>query len=175
MPKYLGFREYREAMVDALAGMIAGHVVSDSLEQFMRQEDEQIESYLNDEQIAGLIEKFTRRYNRVSLLGEEVRIGTEGQSFDLKAMSTGAQEQILLALRMGIAGKLSGKDSLFLILDDAFQYSDWDRRQVLVEQAVEAVRSGWQVIYFSMDDNIRDLFKKAAKNLRSEDFKLIEL
>ncbi|MBA7647180.1 hypothetical protein ES703_54950 [subsurface metagenome] len=168
-------REYRSAMVDALAAMIAGHVVSDSLEQFMRQEDEQIESYLNDEQIAGLIEKFTRRYNRVSLLGEEVRIGTEGQSFDLKLMSTGAQEQILLALRMGIAGKLSGKDSLFLILDDAFQYSDWDRRPMLVEQAVEAVLSGWQVIYFSMDDNIRDLFKKAAKKLRSEDFKLIEL
>ncbi|MBA7675042.1 hypothetical protein ES703_83270 [subsurface metagenome] len=168
-------KEYRDAMIDALSNIIAGHMVSDSVEEFRKQEDEQIENYLNDESIAILIEKFTQNYNKVYLYGEEIHIGTESQAFNIKEMSTGVQEQILLALRMGIARKLSGKDSLFLLLDDAFQYSDWDRRQILVDQAVEAIGSGWQVIYFTMDDDIRDRFKRVAKRLIPNDFKLIEL
>ncbi len=167
-------KEYKDTMIDNLSTIIAGHIVSGSIEEFRKQEDEQIENYVNDESISGLIEKFTQKYNRVYLKDEEIHIGTESEAFNLKDMSTGAQEQILLALRMGIARKLSGKDSLFLLLDDAFQYSDWERRQILVEQVVEAIGSGWQVIYFTMDDDIRDRFKRVAKRLIPNDFKLIE-
>ncbi|HCD03539.1 MAG TPA: hypothetical protein DER64_23745, partial [Planctomycetaceae bacterium] len=46
----------------------------------------------------------------------------------------------------------------FLVLDDAFQHSDWNRREQLVPQAVGLVEAGWQVLYFTIDDHIRDLF-----------------
>ena len=51
-----------------------------------------------------------------------------------------------------------GQDALFLILDDAFQHSDWHRRERLVAEMVAVARQGWQILYFTMDDHIRDLF-----------------
>jgi len=169
-------KDYKQQICDLLSGMIAGHVVSEILEEFRRLEDEHLESTLNDSRISRLIERLTAgRYDRVSLQGEQLFIGNETESYDLAEMSTGAREQILLALRMGVASILCGKRSLFIILDDAFQYSDWQRREALVLQSLEAVRSGWQVIYFTMDDDIRDRFCKAAGKLDTGIFKLIEL
>ena len=76
---------------------------------------------------------------------------------------------------MGLASVICGRQSLFLILDDAFQYSDWQRREQLVLQAVQIVQSGWQVIYLTMDDDIRDRFQRAAQALDRGMFRLIEL
>jgi uncharacterized protein YhaN len=169
-------KEHKQQLRDLLSEMIAGHVVSEILEGFRRLEDEHLESTLNDPRISSLIKKLTvGRYDRVSLQEEQLFIGNETESYNLAEMSTGAREQVLLALRMGVASLLCGKQSMFLILDDAFQYSDWQRREVLVLQSLEAVRSGWQVIYFTMDDDIRDRFCKAAGKLDTGTFKLIEL
>ncbi len=169
-------KEYKQQVRDLLSEMIAGHVVSEILEGFRRLEDEHLESTLNDTRISSLIKKHTAgRYDRVSLQGEQLFIENETESYDLAELSTGAREQVLLALRMGVASVLCGKRSLFLILDDAFQYSDWQRREALVLQSIDSVRSGWQVIYFTMDDDIRDRFCKAAGKLDTGTFKLIEL
>jgi len=169
-------KQYKQQVRDLLSEMIAGHVVAETLAGFLRLEDEHLESTLNASRISSLIKKFTAgRYDRVSLQGEQLFVENETESYDLAAMSTGAREQVLLALRMGIASVLCGKRSLFLILDDAFQYSDWQRREALVLQSIEAVRSGWQVIYFTMDDDIRGRFCKAAGELDPGTFKLIEL
>ena len=102
-------------------------------------------------------------------------IENETESYALEQMSSGVREQVLLALRMGLASVVCGRRSLFLILDDAFQYSDWQRREQLVLQAVQIVQSGWQVIYLTMDDDIRDRFRTAAGSLAEGMFRLIEL
>ena len=64
---------------------------------------------------------------------------------------------------------------LFFILDDAFQYSDWDRRKFLIAGMEDLVKNGWQVIYFTMDENIRELFSSAGKRLGSDKYKEIVL
>ena len=53
----------------------------------------------------------------------------------------------------------------FLILDDAFQHSDWPRRTNLIDQIFRLVESGWQIFYFAMDDHIRDLFLKVGEKV----------
>ena len=40
-----------------------------------------------------------------------------------------------------------------------------DRREQLIQQTVGLVETGWQVLYFTMDDHIRDLFDSAGKQL----------
>ena len=66
---------------------------------------------------------------------------------------------------MGFASiAMEGKTG-FLILDDAFQHSDWHRRENLVERTLSFVKSGWQVFYFTMDDHIRDLFQNAGAGI----------
>ncbi len=167
--------ELRAQMVDALALMIAGHVVEDALEELRRQEDEELERVLNRAEVAELLRRFTGRYERLGLQGEQLWVGAGQARYQLGSLSTGAREQVLLALRMGVARVLSGSQSLFLILDDAFQYSDWQRRQALVEQAVEIVRDGWQVVYLTMDDDVRDRFLAASEGLPEGAFRLIRL
>ncbi|KKK91817.1 hypothetical protein LCGC14_2709160, partial [marine sediment metagenome] len=81
---------------------------------------------------------------------------------------------ILLALRIGFSSRLLAKDRLFLILDDSFQYSDWKRRPLSVEMMGELAKNGWQIICFTMDDHIKDLFKKTGKQFGNE-FKFFEL
>jgi uncharacterized protein YeeX (DUF496 family) len=168
--------QYKAQVRNCLAEMIAGHVVAEVLESVRDLEDRQLESTLRDPRISELLNRFTGgRYDRVNVRGEQLFVENDTQSYALEQMSSGAREQVLLALRMGLASIVCGKRSLFLILDDAFQYSDWQRREALVLQAVEAVRSGWQVIYLTMDDDIRDRFSRAAETLQEQMFALIEL
>jgi len=168
--------EYHDTIQTNLAQMIAGHIVNDLLQDFRKQEEQEIETFINDQKIIGLIKKFTGQYNEVSLDGENVSVIGEKGVYNLRNMSTGVQEQILLAFRMGIAQKLSGDIPLFLILDDAFQFTDWMRRDSLVEQTVNIVKEGWQVVYFAVDDDIRDRFQRiAGSEISGEQFKFIEL
>jgi hypothetical protein len=169
-------QEYRRQMRESLAQMIAGHVLDGVLEDFRKLEDRQLRSTLNDPRITDLIKKFTAgRYEALALEEGGLFIENETESYALEQMSSGAREQVLLALRMGLASVVCGRQSLFLILDDAFQYSDWQRREQLVLQAVQIVQSGWQVIYLTMDDDIRDRFRAAAGSLDEGMFRLIEL
>ena len=169
-------QEYRRQLRETLAQMIAGHVLNDVLESFRKLEDRQLQSALNDPRITELIKKFSAgRYEAASLEEDGLLIENETESYALQQMSSGAREQVLLALRMGLASVLCGRKNLFLILDDAFQYSDWQRREQLVRQAVQIVQSGWQVIYLTMDDDIRDRFRRAAEALEKGMFRLIEL
>ena len=62
-----------------------------------------------------------------------------------------------------------------ILLDDAFQHSDWQRREYLVDEMVSLSNLGWQVVYFSMDDHIKGLFEKRVKPKLKDRFKLIEL
>ena len=55
------------------------------------------------------------------------------------------------------------KNHLFLILDDAFQYSDWNRRKLLVKKMAELAKNNWQIIYFTMDNHIQELFDKSGE------------
>jgi len=73
--------------------------------------------------------------------------------------------QAFLALRMGFSSIIMKGQPAFLILDDAFQHSDWPRRENLVDQILGLVINGWQIFYFTMDDHIRDLFLKGGENL----------
>jgi uncharacterized protein YhaN len=169
-------QEYRRQLRETLAQMIAGHVLNDVLGSFRKLEDRQLQSTLDNPRITELIKKFTAgRYEAVSLEEGGLAIENETESYAVQQMSSGAREQVLLALRMGLASVLCGRQSLFLILDDAFQYSDWQRREQLVLEAVKIVQSGWQVIYLTMDDDIRDRFRKAAEALEEGVFRMIEL
>ncbi len=164
---------YRERS-EAYAEIVAGVAVRDVIADFQKEEDSQIEEYMNDPSITRSLEKLTGRYTNIYLDGDSIRVGDGTISYPLEEVSTGAREQVLMALRVGMATRISGADSLFLLLDDAFQYSDWTRRQNLVDQSVALVKDGWQVIYLTMDDDIRDRFLEAGETM-SEKFTMITL
>jgi uncharacterized protein YhaN len=101
---------------------------------------------------------------------DHLEVSDKFQSFKLDELSTGAQEQVLLGLRMGMASRLFAGQPLFLILDDAFQHSDWQRRPAMVDEVLHLAQSGWQVFYLTMDDHLRDLFLEKTPPLLGDDF-----
>lgn len=158
--------EYRQLTAHILGGI----AVTSVLEDLRQMEDEKIQSRLSSSAISDPLVNITQRYSGVRLEGEELFFHDDFSEFPLCDLSTGAQEQILLALRLGCASQLLGKDKLFLVLDDAFQHADWKRRVYLVDEMVSLAKSGWQVTYFTMDDHIRGLFEKAGKHEFKKEF-----
>ncbi len=163
--------ELRE-LTAAIVGGIAVHKV---ITMMRKEEDLKIQQGLESETVLKPLRDLTQRYNRLTLKGDQLMVSDDYDNFDLRELSTGAREQVMLALRIGFASKLFQQDTLFLILDDAFQHSDWDRREILVNQLVDIQHRGWQIIYFTMDDHIKQLFGQAGKQMTEETYKSFEL
>ena len=160
-------RDHRETVADeyrSVTAMILGKIlVHGELEILREQEDQKIQRSLESPAIVDPLHDITQRYHRVSLEGDRLIVSDKVRDFPLNDLSTGAQEQVLFALRIGCAAHLLGKESLFLVLDDAFQHADWDRREWLMDEVVRLGKKGWQILYLTMDDHIRDLFERVGK------------
>ncbi|HEB30256.1 MAG TPA: hypothetical protein ENI15_05195 [Spirochaetes bacterium] len=156
------------------AGIIGQFIVHEVLEELRSEEDIKIIDSFKSKTIQGPLFALTGRYKEITFEDERLIVKDDYNDFLFKDLSTGAAEQILLALRIGFSSRLLAKDRLFLILDDSFQYSDWKRRPLSVEMMGELAKNGWQIICFTMDDHIKDLFKKTGKQFGNE-FKFFEL
>ena len=163
--------EYRSTTARIL-GQIG---VTQVLEQIRTEEDEKIREGLQATEVAELLTEVAGQTRSLDFEDGNLIVRGETADYDLAALSTGAREQVLLALRMGFANRLAGGQPLFLVLDDAFQHSDWDRRERLVAQVVELAESGWQVTYLTMDEHLRDLFRNAGETAFGDDFHYYEI
>lgn len=152
------------------AEIIGKRLLYDVLQDLRKDEDNKILDGLNSVAESGILKGITGRYDGFHLDSDTLLVSDTYQDFALSDLSTGAQEQVLLALRIGFAARLAGKEgeALFLILDDAFQYSDWDRREHLMEAVVNLSQNGWQIFYFSMDDHIQKLFNQRGKQFGND-------
>ena len=155
-------RDYRSVT----ARMIAQFAVHEVLDEVADEEARMIETGLQGEAIRESIQLMCPRYHALRS-GEEglVVVDDDDNELAVKDLSTGAREQVFLGARLGFARMALDDLPAFLVLDDAFQHSDWPRRQRLVEQVLTLVQTGWQVLYFTMDDHIRDLFDSAGQQL----------
>lgn len=148
--------------------IIAGITVHKIISKLREEEDTKIQEGLESKTVINPLKDLTQRYNRLTLEGDKLIVSDDYNSFDLKDLSTGAREQVMLALRIGFSSKILNQDTLFLILDDAFQHSDWEKRKILIKQLANVAQKGWQIIYLTMDDNIRDLFNKVGQKFKGE-------
>jgi uncharacterized protein YhaN len=157
------------------AKISAGIIIHNIISKLSEEEDEKVLEGLQSETVLKPLREITHRYNKISIEGANVKIYDDYKDYYLKDLSTGAREQIMLALRIGFSSKLLKKDTLFLILDDAFQHSDWERRETLVKRLADIAKKGWQIIYLTMDDNIKGLFDKVGKEFEAGKYNSFEL
>ena len=163
--------DYRNITAEILAKI----EVCKTINEFRNKENARIKSSLESEVLINPLLALTDRYSGIILTEEgDLNLNSKtGEEFPLETLSTGASEQIHFVLRTGFA-ELAMQQPAFLILDDAFQRSDWDRRMNLVSHTLNMINKGWQIFYFTMDDHIKELFMDAGKDLR-ENFKSMEL
>ncbi len=158
-----------------MASMTAQVAVMNVIRDLRAEEGELIDRGLEEPVLSEAIRKVTSHYTGICM-DEERRLvlaTREGELYPLAALSTGAREQVYLALRTAFASMVM-KDNAFLLLDDAFQHSDWNRRTRMVNYTLGLVNSGWQVFYFCVDYHLRNLFMKAGEGLGGR-FRSMEL
>ena len=79
-----------------------------------------------------------------------------GRKYTLDNLSSGTQDQLLMCFRMAALTRVYAEGS-FMILDDAFIFADWQRRDRLGKLVRDFAEKGNQVIYLTSDDHTRDL------------------
>lgn len=163
--------EFKELTAELIAKIGLTAVLTNLREE----EDLKIIQAINTDAVSSLLFQITGKYQKLDLSGDQLFVHDAYSRYPLSEISTGAREQVQLALRLGIASHVCGGNPLFLILDDAFQHSDWQRREALVQTTLNLAKSGWQILYLSMDDHIRDLYLSEVKPALKKDFKMIEL
>jgi hypothetical protein len=160
---------------DSSATIIAGSIIHKVISRLRKEEDEKIKEGLQSETVTVPLKDITRRYNAIYLDNDDLVVSDPYDNFNIKDLSTGAIEQVMLALRIGFTSKLLKKDSIFLILDDAFQHSDWEKREIIIGKLAEIAEKGWQIIYLTMDNHIKGLFDRAGEKFEKGGYKRFEL
>ena len=162
---------YREITAEILGKIQVAAVIKGLREQ----ENERIAEGLKSDALSTPLQALTGLYSAVRQDEDgQLVLLDEHDECPLSMASTGTREQAFLALRIGFASLLMKKKTGFLILDDAFQHSDWERRGNCMQVLLDLVAAGWQVFYLTMDDHIRDLFVEAGKGLGGR-FRMVDL
>ena len=163
--------EYKNLVSNILAGIF----VNSALDDLYKEEEKSIQIGLSSCNVVDHLKSLTTHYNRIEFNENQIKIADQYSEFNFGDLSTAAKEQVLLALRLGFASRCFFEQPMFLILDDAFQHSDWIRRDNIIENIFKVSSQGWQIIYLTMDDHIRDLFCKKAEKYNSGGFRYFQL
>ncbi|MFP6901716.1 MAG: hypothetical protein VCA36_12290, partial [Opitutales bacterium] len=160
------------------AELLAKICVDSAAKRLQDEEDKVIRQNLGAPEIGKTLKQVTNgHYSAFDWQSGKLYLRSkENELRDIEFLATGAREQAMIALRMVFAPRFLGGVPAFLILDDAFQHADWVRRKALVKHTIRLVKDlGWQVFYFTMDDQLRDLFQGRAEKVLPDDFQYLEL
>lgn len=168
-------QQAQDSLKEISAGIIAGRTVHKIVSGLREEEDLKIKESLQSETVIKPLKDITQRYTGLNIDNGNLIISDPYDNFGIRDLSTGAREQVMLALRIGFIRKLLKEDSLFLVLDDAFQHSDWEKREILIEKLADIAKNGWQIIYMTMDDHIKGLFERTGKKFKKGQYESFEL
>ncbi len=163
--------------------------VKDRLQDFIHENEDNKNSVLNSIKIFEEIEKEERGkistlfdkgssvsryfyeitnglYEEVSLNQETYKIEVkrkDGTLLEAEKLSGGAWDQLYLSIRLSLGEKILKDGKGFFIMDDPFIKADFLRLQKQMEMLKKISESGWQIIYFSAKEEIKDALKKDIK------------
>ena len=167
--------ETQNELREITANIAAAYSVYKVVSRLREEEDVKIQEGLQSKTVLTPLKEITGRYDKLSLDNDRLIVSDRYDDFDIRDLSTGAKEQVMLALRIGFTLKILREDALFLILDDAFQHSDWQKREILIGKLASIAKKGWQIIYLTMDDHIKGLFDKVSKEFEEGKYNSVEL
>ena len=105
-------------------------------------------------------------YEEVELVSDEsgerrIRIRFKnGSTLYADQLMGGAYDQLYLSVRLALGEKLLKGGKGFFIMDDPFIKADKERVQRQIDILKRISESGWQIIYFTAKDEVKDVLKK---------------
>lgn len=106
-------------------------------------------------------------YKVVRLNTNEKKIQMErndGEIFDAEQLSAGTYDQLYLSIRLALGEKLLKGEKAFFIMDDPFIKSDKNRLKNQMNILTKISQSGWQILYFSAKDEVKEALKEFIDN-----------
>lgn len=88
----------------------------------------------------------------------------DGIILGAEKLSGGTFDQLYLAVRLALGEKLLKSSKGFFIMDDPFIKADTQRLRRQIEILKRISEVGWQIIYFTAKDEIKDVLKNNIKN-----------
>jgi exonuclease SbcC len=88
----------------------------------------------------------------------------EGNFLNADKLSSGAYDQLYLSIRLALGEKILKGEKGFFIMDDPFVKSDYERLKKQLHILKELSQNGWQILYFSAKDEVRNCLKKEIQN-----------
>jgi len=142
--------------------------IIDILQQIAQEDKQKIASLFGAESlISQHFQQITdQRYQLVEFDQEQSKImvhNTQGKPIDPKKLSAGTYDQLYFAIRLGLAQKLLDGPGFF-IMDDPFLKSDQGRLQKQLQMLLDLTEQGWQIIYFSAKDEVKNTLKKLGQH-----------
>lgn len=111
--------------------------------------------------------EITDRYQKVDLSPEEMKIYVthqNGQKLEASCLSGGTYDQLYLAIRLGLGIQLLKGRKGFFLMDDPFIKSDIWRLKNQLNILKKLAGDGWQIIYFSAKEEVKQLLEKDIKS-----------
>ncbi len=91
----------------------------------------------------------------------EIRVKLQdGSTLAADKLSGGTYDQLYLSIRLALGEKLLKGTKGFFILDDPLIKADKERLQRQIDILKRISKSGWQILYFSAKDEVRDVLKQ---------------
>ena len=141
----------------------AGQRVLDTFERVLQQSDAILDTIIGGEEVCRKFRKITAdRYRSVSMDDLKLQVTDDQErQWDFEHLSSGTKDQLLTVLRLVLAERrLGGKG--FLILDDPLVNSDRVRLGEQMDLLGDLVRDGWQVLFMTAQDEIRQEAERLA-------------
>lgn len=88
----------------------------------------------------------------------------DGSALDAKQLSGATYDQLYLSIRLALGEKLLKGSNGFFIMDDPFIKADKERLQRQIDILKRISQSGWQIIYFTAKDEVKDALKQDIEN-----------
>jgi len=103
---------------------------------------------------------------RVEVLSEN------GELLSAEKLSSGAYDQLYLSIRLALGEKILKGEKGFFIMDDPFVKSDIDRLKSQLSILQELSKTGWQFLYFTAKNEIKDCLKDEIKKKQISYFEI---
>lgn len=139
----------------------AAQLAIDVLEEMEQKEEEEIDELLGgDGYVRDVFRDVTDgSYVDVWYDGSSGAVKVEradGRELSAAELSQGTYDLLYLAIRLKLARELSGDEPGFLLLDSPFVHSDSDRVDREVRMLEDLAEDGWQILYLSFREVVRD-------------------
>jgi len=139
-------------------------------EELQREEEEKISTLFGkDSPISQHFSEITGGvYQEVEFAQDEtkkIKVTLEdGNVLHAEQLSGAAYDQLYLSIRLALGEKLLKGSRGFFIMDDPFVKADKERLQRQIDILNRISQSGWQIIYFTAKDEVKDALKQDIEN-----------